>query len=356
MNLKIGIIGMPNAGKSTLFNALIKKQVAFAANYPFATIEPNIGIVPVPDHRLAALADAVESEKGVRPPTVAASVEFVDIAGLVAGAAEGAGLGNKFLAHIREVHLVCHVIRFFTDPAVVHVTGTVDPQRDRDTVETELILADLETLAKQSEPKGVRDREQLRRWELIGNLRESLNSGTPAARVLETAEDAHLVTDLHLITAKPVLYVANVSEEQLEKLSPDIPGNYLPVCAKLESELAGLPAGEQTAYLKSVGYSLSGLDRLIKRSYEMLGLISFLTAGVKEVRAWTVKKGTVARQASGVIHTDFEKKFIKADVVTFVDFISHGGWKVVREAGIVRQEGRDYPVRDGDVIEFKIGT
>ncbi len=356
MNLAVGIVGLPNAGKSTLFNALLKKQVADVANYPFTTIEPNIGVVPVPDGRLEKLAEIIEKTDGVKPPIVPAVVEFVDIAGLVKGASEGQGLGNKFLSHIREVDLIVNVLRFFTDPSVVHVAGDVDPKRDRDIVETELILADLQTVAKQTEPRGVTDKMAHARWQLILRLKEGLDSGRPARAVITDSDEKLLVRDLNLLTFKPVLYVFNVSEDQLGKeittpLSPSIT-----VSAKTEAELVSMPAIEQNAYLKALGLEASGLDRLIAKAYEMLGLVSFLTCGVKEVRAWTIEKGMKAPRAAGVIHTDFEKKFIKADVIAFGDVVTAGGWGRARELGQVRSEGKEYEMRDGDVVEFKIGT
>lgn len=359
MNLKIGIVGLANVGKSTLFNALLKKQQALVANYPFATIEPNVGIVPVPDERLEKLADVVEKEEGVRPPMVPATVQFVDIAGLVKGASVGQGLGNKFLAHIREVHLICHLLRVFPDPSVVHIAGTVDADRDREIVETELVLADLQTLNKQAEPRGVKEKEAIKRWELIECLKKELNEGKLAKDILTDREERVLVADLHLLTMKPVLYVANVDEEQIaERLSLQQGQslNTLVICSKTEIELASLSPEEQKAYLKELGLESSSLDRLIKKAYETLGLISFLTAGVKDVRAWTIETGTKAPAAAGVIHTDFEKKFIKADVIPFEDFIAAGGWKTAREKGLVRSEGKEYLVKDGDVIEFKIGS
>lgn len=329
MNLKVGIVGLPNAGKSTLFNALLKRQAAEAANYPFTTIEPNVGVVPVPDDRLEKLAQIVEKEEGVIPPIVPATVTFVDIAGLVKGASQGEGLGNTFLSYIREVDLIVNVLRSFEDASVVHVAGAVDPQRDQEIIETELILADLQTLERQKE-KGKR----------FEDIEAALNKGIPA-RTLETSRD------LHLLTAKPVLLVYNVDEQHITEGEP------FTICAKTEAELASLSEDEQKAYLKELGLEASGLDRLIRKAYEMLGLISFLTCGIKEVRAWTIARGTKAQQAAGVIHTDFEKKFIKADAVSFEEF---PGWKAAREAGLVRSEGRDYVVQDGDVIEFKIGT
>jgi ribosome-binding ATPase len=363
MNLKIGIVGLANVGKSTLFNALLKKQVAFAANYPFATIEPNIGVVPVPDPRLAKLAEITKAEEKMDklPPLVPAVVEFVDIAGLVKGAAEGQGLGNKFLSHIREVHIICHVVRFFEDPDIVHVADTVDPARDREIIETELILADMQTLGKQIEPYNAQGvpkagitKEQIAQWEIIKKLKEHLNHGKMARAVIVDPEERALIADLHLLTMKPVMYVANVSENQLQH--PSFPDDVLPISAKIESELASLSEEEQREYLKELGLEASGLDRLIQKAYEQLGLISFLTCGVIEARAWTIERGTKAPQAAGVIHTDFEKKFIKADVVAFSDFVANNGWKESREHGKVRSEGKEYMMRDGDVVEFKIGS
>ena len=354
MNLKIGIVGLANVGKSTLFNALLKKQVAFAANYPFATIEPNVGVVPVPDDRLKVLADIVEKEEGTRPPLVPAIVEFVDIAGLVKGAAQGQGLGNKFLSHIREVHIICHVVRYFEDPSVIHVADTIDPARDQDIVNTELILADYQTIEKQIEPRGGATKEQLAKWEIIKRLKEGLNSGKLASVIITDPEEKVLISDLHLLTMKPQIVVANVSEEQLASFRAG--DDILPVCAKIESDLASLSSEDQKTYLISLGLSSSGLDRLIQKTYAMLGLISFLTCGVIEARAWTLQRGTKAPQAAGVIHTDFEKKFIKADVVPFDEFVTVGGWKTAREEGKVRSEGKEYEMKDGDVVEFKIGT
>ena len=355
MNLKVGIVGLPNAGKSTLFNALLKKQVAFAANYPFATIEPNVGVVPVPDGRLEKLADVIEKTEGKRPPLVPATIEFVDIAGLVKGASQGEGLGNKFISHIREVHLICHVVRYFQDSDVVHVAGTVDPKRDAEIIDTELALADLATLSKQQEPKGEKDSDSQKRWDLIVHLKEALNSGKQARDVIVDSNERELIGDLHLLTMKPVLTVANVAEDKLN--NPTNPTNdLLAISAKIEAELAELSEDDQKNYLKELGLNASGLDRLAQKAYDMLGLISFLTCGVKEARAWTIEKGTKAPQAAGVIHTDFEKKFIKADVISFDDFVKLGGWQVAREKGKVRSEGKEYEMKDGEVVEFKIGT
>ncbi len=380
MNLKVGIVGLPNAGKSTLFNALLKKQVAFAANYPFATIEPNVGVVPVPDERLERLADIMEKEEGVRPPIVPATVEFVDIAGLVKGAAEGQGLGNKFLSHIREVDLIVHVTRYFEDVDVVHVAGEIDPKRDQGIIETELILADLQTLNKQAETRGVKDKTTIRKWELIQTLKIALDGGKTARDVIADSEDREILQDLHLLTMKPVLLVANVSEEQFtsavipsevegslahasaNKLRDSSPSmtrdqnDMLLISAKIEAELSELSQEEQAQYLKDLGLEKSGLERLIQKAYEMLGLMSFLTMGVIEVRAWTIPKGTKAPQAAGVIHTDFEKKFIKAEVVSFDDLIVIGSKKKAQELGKLRLEGKEYEIADGDVVEFKIGA
>ncbi len=344
MNLKVGIVGLPNAGKSTLFNALLKKQVADTANYPFTTIEPNIGVVPVPDERLGGLATLVERDEGVVPPIVPAVIEFVDIAGLVKGASEGQGLGNKFLSHIREVNVICHVLRAFEDPSVVNVAGDTDLDRDYGIVSTELILADLQTLEKQEGD--------------YTELKTALNSGKPARDVIT---DPLSVRDLHLLTMKPTIIILNVSEKQLTdaafklEVSKLWPGALL-LCAKTETELTSLPKEEQLAYLDSLGFHASGLDRLTGLAYETLGLISFLTSGAKEVRAWTIKQGTLVPQAAGVIHTDFEKKFIKAEVISYDELMVIGSRKKAKDLGKVRLEGREYEMGDGDVVEFKIGA
>ena len=360
MNLRIGIVGLPNAGKSTLFNALLKKQVADAAPYPFCTIEPNVGVVPVPDPRLAALAEVTKIEEKMEklPPLVPAIVEFVDIAGLVKGASQGEGLGNKFLSHIRETDIICHVVRYFEDATVVNIAGDVNPLRDRDIIETELILSDLQTLEKQQEPRGKIDHDTQKKWDLVVLLKSALNQGKNARDVISDLDDRALIGDLHLLSMKPVMYVVNVSESQVTKEEDVVKqlGNAIVICAKTESELASLPESEQKDYLASLGLTTSGLDRLIQKTYEMLGLISFLTTGTLEARAWTIVKGTKAPQAAGTINTDFEKKFIKADCVSFSDFIAASGWKGAKEQGRVRQEGREYIMADGDVVEFKIGA
>lgn len=360
MNLKVGIVGLPNAGKSTLFNALLKKQVAFAANYPFATIEPNIGVVPVPDARLEKLAQITRDDEKLEklPPLVPATVEFVDIAGLVKGASEGQGLGNKFLSHIREVNLICHVIRHFADPDIVHVDGTVDPTRDKDVIETELVLADLQTLGKQIEPRMNATKEQLAKWQVILRLREALNAGKLARAAVTDPDEQEAIRDLQLLTMKPILYVSNVSEEQLTKHQSDKATAERPVLisAKIEAELANLTVEEQAEYMKELGVEESGLERLIRKAYEQLGLISFLTAGEIEVRAWTIENGMKAPEAAGVIHTDFTQKFIKAEIVSFEDLLTLGSKSKAKEQGRLRLEGKEYVMKDGDVVEFKIGA
>lgn len=342
--MSIGIVGLPNVGKSTLFNALLKKQQALAANYPFATIEPNMGIVPVPDYRLNELAKVI----GGNPPIKPATVKFVDIAGIVKGASEGEGLGNKFLAHIRECDAICLVIRDFQDPEVV-MTGQGNHSEDQEIIMTELALADLQTLEKQTEPKGKVTPEQVKRWQVIEKLKkqETVNE-----------EEKELVRDLCLLSMKPIIYVRNVGERELISGSGNqlIGEDEVLINAKMESELASLTEAEQREYLESYGLKQSGLERLIRIGYEKLKLQSFLTAGEIECRAWTIRQGTTAAEASGVIHTDFMKKFIKADVIHWKDFVRLGGWKNAREAGAVRSEGRDYQMREGEVVEFKIGT
>lgn len=370
MNLSVGIVGLPNVGKSTLFNALLKKQVAFAANYPFATIEPNVGIVPVPDERLPRLAEIVHTDK-----IVPATVKFVDIAGLVKGAAGGEGLGNKFLSHIREVALIVHVVRLFEDKDVA-TPGSTDPESDIETIHTELLLADLQTLEKQTEPRGklnpIEEKLRQERWTAIQKATEAAKKGAQLREAL-TGDDRAKIADLFLLTLKPELYVFNVSESQLNAiLSNDIKtdtregiwqkalefvhqekGIFL--SAKMESDLLELNEQERENYLQSIGLSQPALEILIAKAYNDLGLISFLTAGEKEARAWTIKIGTTAQEASGVIHTDFMAKFIKAEIATFDDFVTLGGWAACREKGKVRLEGKEYSLQDGDIVDFKIG-
>lgn len=366
MNLSVGIVGLPNVGKSTLFNALLKKQQALAANYPFATIEPNVGVVPVPDPRLQKLAGITKEEEKLSglPPIKPATVEFVDIAGLVKGASEGAGLGNKFLSHIREVKIICHVVRAFSDEDVVR-EGSVDPKSDYETIQTELIIADLQTVEKQRESKAVKT-DPVKKA-AVEKLYKSLNAGRAARTVTFTEEEAESVKDLFLLSAKQEIIVLNVDEQEYSPsgiaevakkfatLLQQPEERFVVICAKIESELAALSDEEQKEYLKDLGLEQSGLERLIQKAYETLGLISFLTAGEKEVKAWTIKDGTTAQNAAGEIHTDFIKKFIKAEVASYPDFVSAGGWKKAREIGKARQEGRDYIMQDGDVVEFKIG-
>jgi GTP-binding protein YchF len=366
MSLSVGIVGLPNVGKSTLFNALLKKQQAYVANFPFATIEPNIGVVPVPDERLKKLSETVKETEGLTsfPPEVPATVEFVDIAGLIAGASKGEGLGNKFLSHIREVDAICHVVRAFTDSEIIK-QGVVNPKTDFETVETELKLADFQTLENQKDPGGTPDKDEIKRWQVVLKLKSALEKGTAAKEVGLTDEEEKIAKSLCLLTSKPILVVLNVDENDLKNES-EIEKKYAKefnlsedqvtaVSAKTESELADLSEEDQKQYLADLGVEKSGLERLIKKAFSTLGLITFLTAGEKEVRAWTIKEGMNAQEASGVIHTDFEKKFIKADVVSFEDFIELG-WKKSRDEGKVRSEGRDYIMKDGEVIEFKIGT
>ena len=367
MGLSVGIVGLPNVGKSTLFNALLKRQQAYVANFPFATIEPNIGIVPVPDGRLAKLAEVTKTAENMTnlPPEVPATVEFVDIAGLIAGASKGEGLGNKFLSHIRETSAICHVVRAFSDPDIVK-QGISDPKTDLEVVETELILADFQTLEKQKDPGNTPDKDQIKWWTVVTKLRNELQKGVPAREVALTEEEGKIAKSLSLLTAKPILVVLNVDEEAL-KDAENLESKYadelkveknqiVVICAKTESELSDLSPEDQDVYMQDLGIKKSGLERLIQKAFATLGLITFLTAGEKEVRAWTIPLGINAQEAAGVIHTDFIKKFIKADVVAFDDFVSFGGWKTSRDAGKVRSEGRDYIMRDGEVVEFKIGT
>lgn len=361
MKLSIGIVGMPNVGKSTLFNALLKKTIADVANYPFCTIEPNVGIVEVPDSRLPVLAKIVNTQK-----IVPAIVEFYDIAGLVKGASQGEGLGNKFLSHIREVAAIVHVVRLFEDGNIIHVANKVDPAADMKIIEQELILADLETLSKQKQPRGNASKSEIATYEVAQRLSKELNSGISARQVNLNDEEKELIKPFNLLTIKPVLYLFNVSEKQLEHkagtekqietLMRQVQHNTNSVflCAKLENEIVGLNDAEQKEYLQQYGLSDTGLDRLIKESYKLLDLISFLTAGEIEARAWTIKKNTTAPQAAGTIHTDFEKNFIKADIVKYQDFVNLAGWTKAREQGKVQIVGRDYVMQDGDVVEFKV--
>ena len=367
MNLSVGIVGLPNVGKSTLFNALLKKQTAFVANYPFATIEPNVGIVPVPDERLTRLAEITEIEAKMTelPPIKPATVYFVDIAGLVKGASEGAGLGNKFLSHIREVSIIAHVVRAFEDANIIR-EGSVGPKDDYEAIETELILADLQsiTTAQSKVKRFAKDSEKT----AIEKLFKGLNEGKRASEIVLTPEEQEFANTFFLLSAKPEIMVLNVaesdySEEKIKSVTDQYSktlsineSKIVVICAKIEAELAELSEEEQKQYLADLGVKESGLQRLIKKAYGALGLISFLTCGEKEVRAWTIEKGMKAVDAAGVIHTDFTKKFIKAEVVSYPHFIENSGWKKSRELGKARLEGRDYVMQDGDVVEFKIGA
>lgn len=344
--MKCGIVGLPNVGKSTLFNALLKRQQALVANYPFATIEPNVGIVEVPDERLVVLSKISNSQK-----QVPATVEFVDIAGLVTGAATGAGLGNKFLTHIREVDVILQVLRDFSDTEVVK-EGSVDPKSDYDVIETELILKDLEIITKIRDGKDLKSKDLEKKRGVVEKLFESLNKNIPAREVL-VGDDFDIVKDLCLLTAKPEIKVYNVSENdpRLKKVDEE-----LVISAKIESEIASLSEEDAAMFMEEMGIKESGLNRLIKVAYKTLGLISFLTTGEMETKAWTIKAGTKAPQAAGVIHTDFEKKFIKAKICDYSEFVANNGWKLAAEKGKVRMEGKEYKMKDGDVVEFMIGS
>ncbi len=354
MALSIGIVGLPNVGKSTLFTALTQKG-GLAANYPFATIEPNVGVVPVPDKRLDALAELDHPAK-----IVPATVEFVDIAGLVEGASQGEGLGNQFLANIRETDAICEVVRFFSDPDVVHVAGRIDPESDVETIKTELILADIATVEKaipRLEKEAKRDKSAQGKLNVAQKVLAGLNEGH-RARTLDLSEDEVAdLYDLHLLTMKPMLYIANVDEDQVNADLADIDGlPPVPISAQVEADLSELDADERAEYLAEMGLEESGLARLVREAYKLLGLQSFFTSGETESRAWTVPIGAKAPQAAGVIHSDFERGFIKAETASFDDYVKLGGEKGCRDAGRLRQEGKDYVVQDGDVMHFKFNV
>ncbi len=352
MNLSVGIVGLPNVGKSTLFNALLKKQAALAANYPFATIEPNVGVVGVPDERLSKLAQVILKISGKLPPLVPATVSFVDIAGLVKGASQGEGLGNKFLSHIREVDAIVQVVRGFTDENVIRA-GSENPKSDFEVIQAELILADLEVVVNHMGRKSIDGKKKI----YAEKLKSALEQGIPARLVQLTDEESLDARQLNLLTAKPVIMVLNVDEGLAGEVVTTVAGiEFLPISAKMEEELAGLSDEDAALYLKSVGLSEPGLNRLVKLAFTTLGLQTFLTAGEIEVKAWTIKKGTKAPQAAGVIHNDFEKHFIKADVIDWQDFVQYDGWQKAREVGKVRMEGREYVMKADDLVEFKIGN
>ena len=363
--MKLGIVGLPNVGKSTMFNS-ITKAGAECANYPFCTIEPNVGVVPVPDERLDALTKMYNPQK-----TTHAVVEFVDIAGLVKGASKGEGLGNKFLSHIRETDAIVEVVRCFEDSNVVHVDGSVDPVRDIETINLELIFADIETVNKRLDKarKNLKaDKKYQEEIDLLEKIKTSLENGISARAIDYTKEEQELVKDMFLLTTKPILYIANVSEEQIEDPENDENvkkvkeyalkenAEVIPLCVKIEEELSGLDDNDKKEMLEALGLEESGLDKVIKKSYDLLGLMSFLTAGEPEVRAWTIKKGTKAPQAAAKIHSDIERGFIKAEVVSFEDLMKEGSMVAAREKGLVRQEGKEYIMQDGDIVLFKFNV
>lgn len=354
MSLSIGIVGLPNVGKSSLFTALTKKT-GFAANYPFATIEPNTGMVPVPDSRLDELAKIDHPAK-----IVPATVEFVDIAGLIAGASQGEGLGNKFLANIRETDAICEVVRFFSDPNVEHVSKKVDPQSDVETIKTELVLADIATVDKalpRLEKEAKRDKSLMLKFETAKKVLAGLNEGHRVLTLGLSDEELAAIKDLCLLTCKPMLYIANVDEDQLNAELPEIDGQIpVPICAKTEADLAELDPEDAKMFMEELGLSESGLARLIRSAYALLGLQSYFTSGETETRAWTIPVGAKAPQAAGVIHSDFERGFIKAETASFEDYVSLGGEKGCRDAGKLRQEGKEYVVQDGDVMHFKFNV
>lgn len=364
MALQIGIVGLPNVGKSTLFNALTKSKGAQAANYPFCTIDPNVGVVEVPDARLRTLQQLVQPEK-----VIPAAVEFVDIAGLVKGASEGQGLGNAFLGHIREVDAICHVVRAFTGGDIIHVEGSVDPERDREIIETELILADLESVKKRIEKtQGAArtgDKQKMMELALLERIEASLQDGKLASTLVLDAEEEPVAKSLQLLTMKPLLYAVNVAEDELKTFSEmdarkalllPSEAEVIPVSAKIEADLVDLSEEEALVFLEELGVQSSGLDRLIHAAYHALGYITFFTAGPKEVRAWTVRSGAKAPQAAGVIHTDFEKGFIRAETIAYTDFVAAGSEAKAKEAGKLRLEGKEYVVQDGDIFHFRFNV
>lgn len=364
MGFNCGIVGLPNVGKSTIFNALTSAG-AESANYPFCTIDPNVGIVQVPDPRMNKLAEVVNPERML--PT---TIEFLDIAGLVKGASRGEGLGNQFLGHIRSVNAIVHVVRCFDDENVVHVSGSVDPVRDVEIIQTELALADLDTvekrLARVEKQAKSGDRKMKEEADFYLRVKSALEQGKPARGMAGNDDEQLILRDLHLLTDKPVLYVANVAEDDLEGKHPFVAkvrelaagegAGVVTICGRIEAEIAELEGEEKDAFLADMGLAESGLDRLIRSGYELLGLVTYFTAGKKEVRAWTITSGTKAPQAAGVIHSDFEKGFIRAEVIAYEDFVAARGEAGAKEKGLMRLEGKEYVAQDGDVMHFRFNV